>query len=168
MPGDEAAVRAAQTALAAEGFPFAPGLNDAVTWAQYLERIELMGGGRPRNGHPIPTTFRAAVVADEMVGRASIRHELDAFHATHGGHIGYCVVPRHRRRGHATEILHQSLAIARRVGIERVLVTCDADNVGSAAVIERCGGEFESVVAGTNGGAPKRRYWFASATATRG
>ena len=40
-----------------------------------------------------------------------------------------------------------------------VLVTCDVDNVGSATVIERCGGVFESVVHDTRDGVPKRRYW---------
>ena len=39
-------------------------------------------------------------------------------------------------------------------------MTCDADNVGSATVIERCGGEFESVVVGRTAVLPKRRYWF--------
>jgi predicted acetyltransferase len=40
-----------------------------------------------------------------------------------------------------------------------VLVTCDDGNVGSAAVIQRCGGRFESLVESTVGGPPKRRYW---------
>jgi predicted acetyltransferase len=40
-------------------------------------------------------------------------------------------------------------------------VTCDDDNVGSATVIERCGGVFESLTENTENpnGAPKRRYW---------
>ncbi len=65
----------------------------------------------------------------------------------------------HRRRGYATEILRQSLVITRSHGVERVLVTCDEDNVGSATVIERGGGTFESTVDSTRGGPPKRRYW---------
>jgi predicted acetyltransferase len=36
-------------------------------------------------------------------------------------------------------------------------VTCDDDNVGSATVIERCGGVLEDVRS-VAGGAPKRRY----------
>jgi len=40
-----------------------------------------------------------------------------------------------------------------------VLVTCDEDNVGSARVIENCGGVFENMVAGSDGSVPKRRYW---------
>jgi predicted acetyltransferase len=97
-------------------------------------------------------------VGGQIVGRTSIRHELNEFLARFGGHIGYGVLDAHRRRGHATEILRQSLVIARARGVDRVLVTCDDDNVGSATVIERCGGVFESVVEGLDG-IPIRRYW---------
>jgi predicted acetyltransferase len=76
-----------------------------------------------------------------------------------GGHIGYGVLAQYRRRGYATEILRQSLVVARSVGVGRVLVTCDDDNVGSAAVIEAIGGRLENVVDAAPGKAPKRRYW---------
>jgi predicted acetyltransferase len=74
------------------------------------------------------------------------------------GHIGYGVLAEHRRRGYATEMLRQSLVVARAVGVDRVLVTCDHDNVGSATVIERCGGVLHSVI-DCEDGVPKRRYW---------
>ena len=66
--------------------------------------------------------------------------------------------PSGRRGSQATEILRRSLVIARAEGVDRVLVTCDEDNVGSRTVIESCGGELESVV-NTGDGFPKRRYW---------
>ena len=66
---------------------------------------------------------------------------------------------RFSQSGYATEILRQSLVIARSVGVDRVLVTCDDDNVGSAAVIERCGGVFESLTDNRESDTPKRRYW---------
>jgi predicted acetyltransferase len=66
-----------------------------------------------------------------------------------------------RRRGYATEILRQSLVIARSYGLDRVLLTCDHDNVGSAAVTEACGGVLERVVPSdeADDGVPFRRYW---------
>ena len=96
-----------------------------------------------------------------MVGRASIRHELNADLAFRDGHIGYGVRPAFRRRGYATEILRQSLIIARSYGTGPVLLTCDDDNVASAAVIETCGGALERIVPGSESddGVPFRRYW---------
>ena len=91
----------------------------------------------------------------------SLRHQLNDYLALHGGHIGFPVRPAFRRQGYATEILRQSLVLARSYGLDRVLLTCDDDNVGSAAVIEACGGEIERVVPGheSDDGVPFRRYW---------
>lgn len=106
-----------------------------------------------------PATFLVAEAEGQVVGRVSIRHELNAYLADVGGHIGYGVRPGFRRRGYATSILRQSLAVAASLGLARVLVTCDDDNVGSARVIESCGGVLENVVPGRDGSLPRRRYW---------
>ena len=106
----------------------------------------------------VPSTFLVAEVDGTIVGRASIRHALSPALERDGGHIGYGVLPAYRRRGHATAILQQSLVVVRSLGVGDVLLTCDDRNVGSAAVIERCGGELDSVIelaAGTR----NRRYW---------
>ena len=64
------------------------------------------------DGH-VPSTFLVADVGGVIVGRTSIRHELNEFLAREGGHIGYGVLAEHRRRGYATEILRHSLVVAR-------------------------------------------------------
>jgi predicted acetyltransferase len=53
-------------------------------------------------------------------------------------------------------MLAAALPISRDLGIDRVLVTCDPDNVGSRRTIEKNGGEFEDQ-RGT-----KLRYWIAT------
>lgn len=76
------------------------------------------------------------------------------------GHLfGIGLEPGVPRGRYATEILRQSLVIARASGVSRVLVTCDEDNIGSIAVIEACGGRLESVIETAPSAPRKRRYW---------
>lgn len=157
-PEDERAARAAHEAMKADAFPFLLDYVPNEPWSVFLERREANRRGERLATRFVPSTFLAATVECTLVGRISIRHKLNSWLATYGGHIGYAVVPGMRRRGYATEMLRQGLVVARSLGIDEVLVTCDVNNTASAAVIERCGGEFESVVSGD--GPPKRRYWF--------
>jgi predicted acetyltransferase len=93
------------------------------------------------------------VDGDVFLGSLAIRHELNDFLLNEGGHIGYSVRPSARRRGHAVKALADALPMARELGIFRALITCDEDNAGSRATIEKNGGIYEDT---RNG---KRRYW---------
>jgi predicted acetyltransferase len=157
--GDEQWVRAAQNALKEDNFGFAFGLTPDTPWTSYLERLAREQAGISLAPDRVPGTFLLAEVAGQLVGRASVRFELNDWLLAHAGHIGYGVLPQFRRRGFATQILEQSLIIARAFGVDRVLVTCDDHNVGSAAVIERCGGRRDEQWPTTPGAVPKRRYW---------
>ncbi len=156
---DEAVARLAQVELARDDFEFLLDVVPDESWPAFVERLAAVSRGVDIPPGRVPATFLVAEVDGEVVGRTSIRHELNAYLAAVGGHIGYGVRPGFRCRGYATEILRQSLVAARAVGVERALVTCDDDNVGSAAVIERCGGVFEGVVPDPEGGTDRRRYW---------
>ena len=89
----------------------------------------------------------------EVVGFLALRHTLNAWLLEEGGHIGYGVRPSRRRQGHASRALALAVRRAADLGLDRVLVTCDDDNVGSRGTIERGGGVYEDT---RNG---KRRYW---------
>ena len=56
------------------------------------------------------------------------------------GHVGYAVVPWKRNRGYARQALGLLLPIARGVGLQRLLISCDEDNLPSRRVIESNGG----------------------------
>jgi predicted acetyltransferase len=136
--------------------------EEGMPFARYLEILEQHARGEHVPPDHVPSTFLFAFDGPRIVGRVAIRHELNDFLLRIGGHIGYTVVPEFRRRGYATEILRQSLAIARqRFGLTRVLLTCDDDNIGSIRTIEKNGGILESVVTGADVTTPKRRYWIA-------
>jgi len=139
---DEAAVEAAHAQMAGEGFPFLLHRDCVASFGEYVELLERQRAGRdPRPGR-VRASFLVAEVDGEIVGRVSIRHELNERLEREGGHIGFGVLPEHRRRGYAAQILRRSLEILAAEGLVTALVTCDEDNVASVATIERCGGEL--------------------------
>jgi len=121
----------------------------AFSAAVRAERLEET----PRPAGYVPSTELWWVEGDEFLGRIGIRHRLTPALLEMGGHIGYDVRPSARRRGHATAMLRAALVLARGLGIGPALVTCDVDNLGSRAVIERNGGVLEDERAG------KLRFW---------
>ena len=153
---DEAEVLAAQRELENEHFVFAF-LRPHQTFVEFVKLTEDHRHGRSIDPDWVESTWLLAELDGVIVGRSSIRFELNEFLLTQGGHIGYAVRPGHRRLGHATEILRQSLVVARAGGVQQILVTCDDDNVGSAKAIEANGGRLENIV--DINGVPMRRYW---------
>jgi predicted acetyltransferase len=137
--------------------------EEGMPFGRYLEVLAEQERGVNLAPNHLPSTFLFAFKEQRIVGRVSIRHMLNDFLARAGGHIGYVVVPEFRRQGHATEMLRLALRIAHeQLGIDRVLVTCDDDNVGSIRTIEKNGGILENVVSGPDLQKPKRRYWIAT------
>src|SRR4051812_36322160 len=137
------------------GESFALGeLRDPEVFAAYVDRVVSLAdadGTLPPG--LVPATYLWWVDGDTYLGRLSIRHRLTQWLLDYGGHVGYVVRPSARRQGHASAMLAASLPVAARLGIDSVLVTCDATNVGSRRVIEANGGVFEDQRA------EKLRYW---------
>jgi len=137
---DADAFRSAHAALqASDGALFGLFFDPDEPFERFVERQRKFATG---------TDLPIAVVESVIVGRVSIRHELNDVLATEGGHIGYAVLAPHRRRGYATEILRQSLTLARSLSIEVARLFCQDDNLGSATVIERCEGHSGATTSG--------------------
>lgn len=133
-----------QTELGYEIRRFGPDWAAPDGFARYVDW--LVGQSRedsPRREGYVPATTLWWVEDEEYLGRIAVRHRLTPGLREVGGHIGYDVRPAARCRGHATAMLRAMLPVARGLGIESALLTCDVDNVASRKVIERCGGVFD-------------------------
>jgi predicted acetyltransferase len=146
------------------------GLGDTLKWdvaemeADFDRVLKELRRYEP--GNELPDGFVNSealwlVEGDEYLGRASLRHTLNQHLREFGGHIGYEVRPSARRQGHGRTILRLTLERARELGLERVLVTCDTDNLGSRGVIEGNGGVLEGEFVLDYHPNPVRRYWIA-------
>jgi predicted acetyltransferase len=109
----------------------------------------------------VPCTHRWLIASTgAVVGVARLRHSISTpFLAENGGHIGYDVAPSHRRKGYGHLALSTALSEARRIGLTRVLLCTGQDNAASRAVIERQGGELETVSYSKFWGEQLCRYW---------
>jgi predicted acetyltransferase len=136
--------------------PQARHLGDFDTYVQAL----LDEQGRPP-GKPglVPMTVLWLVTGDTYLGRVNLRHRLTPRLRRIGGHIGYEIRPSRRRRGCATRALALTLQRARALGLRKVLLTCDAENVGSWRTMEANGGVLEGVFRLRGWPESIRRYW---------
>ncbi len=156
---DEQEALQAQAELAGDDFPFLLEDTPGQPWDRYVERLEQVRLGIDLAPERVAATFLVGEVDGRIVGRVSIRHELNDFLLRYGGHIGYAVRPAYRRRGYAGALLRHGLGVTTGLGITRALLTCDVGNVGSERTIVGCGGVLEDVVAMTDGSGSRARYW---------
>lgn len=139
------------------GFLFAQGYQASMPFTDYLELLSANENGERLPQGYVPATILCGFVGDHIVGRVSIRHELNDFLLKVGGNIGYGVLPSFRRMGYAKDMLAQALDFSKTIGLKKTLLTCDSDNVASIKTIESCGGVLENEVEVS--GQMKRRYW---------
>lgn len=131
--------------------------NNYEDFAYYLEHLEYK---EPQEGLvPDSTFFYFDEKRNLMVGAVNIRHDLNDYLLKYGGHIGDGIRPSERRKGYATEMIRLALEECRKLGLTRVLMTCDKNNIGSAKSIIRNGGILENEV--LEEGSIKQRYWIA-------
>jgi len=79
--------------------------------------------------------FLYRLLDDKIIGSIQIRHSLNEDLKSYGGHIGYSISPLERKKGYGTLMLSLVLEKAKTLGINKVLITCDKDNIASRKII---------------------------------
>lgn len=135
--------------------PYAIRRLDYRNFENHLENLEV----KDTSGGLVPdsTFFCLDEERNIFVGAVNIRHDLNEYLLRSGGHIGDGVRPSERRKGVATAMIALALEECRRLGINRVLMVCEKDNVGSARSIQKNGGVLENEI--LDDGVWEQRYW---------
>lgn len=136
--------------------PWAIFKNDYHDFDRYLEHLEMKTETEGRV--PDSVFFLLDEEKNRLLGAVNIRHYLNAALLQEGGHIGAGVRPSERRKGYATEMIRLALIECKKLGIDRALVTCDKENVGSAKAIVKNGGVLENEFVNSDGEV-EQRYW---------
>ena len=114
----------------------------------------------PSNSVPSYDFF--AVDGDKFIGVIHIRTKLTERLLTYGGHIGYAVNPKYWNMGYGKQMLKLGLEkYSDIIQDNKILITCDDDNIGSYKIIEFNGGQLENKVENEVKGERflTRRYW---------
>ena len=132
---------------------------DAEHFPAYLAKRRTRDNERELASGRVPDSHYWLLEERRILGCSRLRHRLTPELEREGGHIGYDIRPSARRKGYGTLLLQLTLERAWAMGIERVRVTCDADNTASVRVIEKNGGLLDGEVVSARSGKMIRQYW---------
>lgn len=96
----------------------------------------------------------------KIVGNINIRWNLNEKMLQFGGHIGYGIRPTERRKGYNKINLYLGILEARRLGLEKVMLDCDVNNLGSDRTLKALGGKLERTEVDPSDGVLTNVYWF--------
>lgn len=136
--------------------PWAIFKNDCHDFDFYLEHLELKEAAE--NRVPDSVFFLLDEERNRLLGAVNIRHYLNDALLKEGGHIGDGIRPSERRKGYATEMIRLALVECKKLGIDKVLMTCSKENIGSVRSIVKNGGVLENEFINSDGDV-EQRYW---------
>lgn len=127
----------------------------------YLKQLAQIASGenQPPGRVPQDEYWLVDTNSGAVLGAIRLRRILTPRLEGIDGQIGYNVRPTARNKGCATQMLSMLLEKMKAEGWQRVLVTCNADNLASARVIEKNGGWRENQVIEPGNGRLISRYW---------
>ena len=94
----------------------------------------------------VPAQLYFGIVWNKIVWAIDIRFNIDnPFLLNYGWHIWYGVSPEFRKKWYATKILELGLVECKKIWLEKVLICCYTDNIGSYKTIEKNWGILENI-----------------------
>jgi len=113
-------------------------------WLINIEKRKDEEYAKNMNKCPGKTFFLIRTTDNKIVGMISIRYNLTKEMLEWGGHIGYGIRPTERRKGYNKINLYLGLIEAKeKFKLDKVMLDCSADNIGSNKTIQSLGGVLE-------------------------
>ena len=97
---------------------------------------------------------------NKIIGSINIRWNLNEAMLNFGGNIGYGIRPTERRKGYNKINLYLGMIEAKRLGLDRVMLDCDVNNIGSDKTLKALGGTLERTEIDPSDGVLTNVYWF--------
>ena len=111
----------------------------------YLKSNKRMAEGKDLPEGYVPQTLYWLWIEDKVVGMGKLRHHLNDNLRKKGGHAAYAVRKTKKKKGYGKLILRELIKKAKGKGIDRLLLTCDSDNIASRKIIEANNGILEEI-----------------------
>ena len=137
-------------------------IYDGYTFEEVLERCLNMENREyaEKNGRCQGKTFLLIRKNDnKIVGTINVRWNLTEEMKQFGGNIGYGIRPTERRRGYNKINLYLGLIEAKKIGLDKVMLDCDVENLGSSKTMEALGGKLERTEIDPYDGILTSVYW---------
>lgn len=121
-------------------------IYDGYTFEEALERCLNMKNewyAKSINRVPGKTFLLIRKNDNKIVGTINIRWNLSEKMLEFGGHIGYGIRPTERRKGYNKIQLYLVLLEVQKLNLDKVMLDCSVDNLGSDKTIKALGGILE-------------------------
>lgn len=116
-----------------------------VEYQQWLIQNDAISRGEGLEDWMVPQSVFWLFKDDRPVGFGKVRHSLTNKLRIEGGHIGYAIRPAERNKGYGTILLEKLLKEAKKLGIEKALITVRLHNYASLKVAIKNKGVIERI-----------------------
>lgn len=113
------------------------------TYNEMLTRVHNRKNGINITTNDVPSTIYFILQDNEVVGTIDLRSYLNKSYFYKFGHVAYIIKPSYRNKGIATKALAEAIKIYKNLNVNKILLVCYKENIGSCKVIEKNNGYLE-------------------------
>lgn len=106
-------------------------------FATYFQDVDNAAKGLNLKPRYVANTVFWLIDNEQYIGSINLRHTLTPNLEKVGGHIAYQIRPSQYHKGYAYAALLLCLNKAKKMGLDKILVTCEAENIASYSVMHK-------------------------------